>query len=192
MCFTRLFCSGARFCTIYASLGSPECFQAHQWKLHLSSLCFLCFGPEKSLNLSHPFFHWLTLPLCYLGYCSCDRGVSQALRDIDPLCVLFYCFTILPKPSHSYRPDPTLGISYSPAWMGWDFTRPCLTSKRPQPNKKASLMQAGLECLVCPQEGSGKKASSQPANEPLLERRLNPPCQAGDIREAKLPRRKLK
>lgn len=65
MHFTRLFWSEATFCAISAAPNSLEGFQTHQWKLHLYLTVFAVLrirnSHHGSLNLSHPFFHWLEL-----------------------------------------------------------------------------------------------------------------------------------
>lgn len=66
------------------------------------------------------------------------------------------------------------GVPQPPAQIGGDLPRPAFTLQRPELRKR-SFVQAVLECPVCPWEGSGREAASQPLNEQLLERRLNPP-----------------
>lgn len=70
------------------------------------------------------------------------------------------------KPSHPLRQVPLLGVPHSPVRM-WDLVRSAFTWQRPEPRRR-SFVQGVLDC-------SGRKAASQPPNEWLFERRLNPP-----------------
>lgn len=126
-----------------------------------------------SLNLSHPFFRWLKLHPWYLGTLQCcDTEVSHRLPFRDRLVKdqghLYHTHSLITSP---LCPNPVIPTGMSPPWevlhppaqAGGDLPRPPFTSQRPEPRRRP-FVQAVLESLVCPQEGSGRKAASQPPN----------------------------